>query len=261
MGTNNGVRLGSVFGIPIILDNSFFISAVLITIYLGLSIFPDRIHPAPSTVTVWGLAVIAGIIFFISLLLHEIAHSMMARFYKLPVLSITLFLLGGVSRISKEVDRPHKEFLVAFIGPLTSAGLGLAFIMGHQATGADTRRFSSMLLWLGIVNISLAIFNMIPGFPLDGGRILHSLLWAILRSQSRATRVASRIGQIIGGLMALYGVGSFLNFSIGFDLGPIGGIWRIFICMAIKTGPGTSSCSDKLPSRICFYCAPFDNST
>ncbi len=229
MGKGNGIRLGKLLGIPIILDYSFFISVTLITVLLGSSIFPDRIHPEPSDATVWSLAVVAGLIFFISLLLHELAHSVMARFFGMPVASITLFLLGGVSRINKDSEHPHQEFLIAFVGPLTSALLGLAFIGAYFAVGADERPVAAMLLWLGIVNISLAIFNMIPGFPLDGGRVLRSILWAVLRSQSRATRVAARIGQGFGGLMAIFGLASFLNIEFGADLGPISGIWLLFI--------------------------------
>ena len=229
MGSKNGIRLGKLIGIPIILDYSFFISVTLITVLLGTSIFPDRIHPVPSDATVWSLAVVAGLIFFISLLLHELAHSVMARFFGMPVASITLFLLGGISRINKDSEHPHQEFLIAIVGPLTSALLGLAFIGGYFAAGADQRPIAAMLLWLGIVNISLAIFNMIPGFPLDGGRVLRSILWALLRSQSRATRAAARVGQGFGGLMALVGIAGFLNIDIGADLGPVSGIWLLFI--------------------------------
>lgn len=229
MGSKNGIRLGKLIGIPIILDYSFFISVTLITVLLGTSIFPDRIHPVPSDATVWSLAVVAGLIFFISLLLHELAHSVMARFFGMPVASITLFLLGGISRINKDSEHPHQEFLIAVVGPLTSALLGLAFIGGYFAAGADQRPIAAMLLWLGIVNISLAIFNMIPGFPLDGGRVLRSILWALLRSQSRATRAAARVGQGFGGLMALVGLAGFLNIDIGADLGPVSGIWLLFI--------------------------------
>ena len=132
MRTGHGFRVGRLFGIPIILDVSFFISLALITVLLGTRIFPDMIDPDPSDSTLWGLAAAAAPIFFLSLLLHELAHSVVARAYGLRVRSITLFILGGVSEIESDSTRPSQEFLIAIVGPLTSAVLGGAFL-GHYA--------------------------------------------------------------------------------------------------------------------------------
>lgn len=226
--SGNGIRLGKIAGIPIILDVTFFISFVLITALLGTRIFPRMIDPDPSAATLWALAIAAGVIFFVSLLLHELAHSLVARLYGMEVASITLFLLGGVSQIREESERPSQEFVIAFVGPLTSALLGGLFL-GLYATfvGRDAP-LTALLGWLGFVNLVLAAFNMLPGFPLDGGRVLRALLWALTKSRARATRWSSRVGQAVGILLALYGLASFLNLGLG-EQTSVGGLWLVFI--------------------------------
>ncbi len=229
MRSGNGIRLGTVAGIPIVLDFSFFISLVLITVLLGTRVFPNMVEPEPSDATAWGLAAVAAVIFFTSLLLHELAHSVVARMYGMHVANITLFLLGGVSQITQDSKRPSQEFLIAFVGPLTSAILGGAFIGLYVAVGGGDTPLAALLAWLAIVNIALALFNMIPGFPLDGGRVFRALLWALTGSRSRATRWSSRVGQGVGGLLAIYGLISFLNIDIGLETGGVGGIWLVFV--------------------------------
>ena len=216
-------------GIPIILDFSFLISFTLITVILGTSILPDMIDPDPSDTTTWALAVVAGIIFFISLLLHELAHSLLAMRYGMEVASITLFLLGGVSQIKQEADRASQEFWIAFVGPLTSALLGAGFLGAFfLATGRDSA-IAAVVGWLGIVNLALAAFNLLPGFPLDGGRVFRSVIWGLTGSRTRATRWAARVGRAFGGLLAGVGVLSVLQIDIGLQTGGWGGIWLILI--------------------------------
>ena len=226
--SGNGIRLGKIAGIPIILDFTFFISFVLITALLGTRIFPSMIDPDPSAGTLWALAVAAGVIFFVSLLLHELAHSLVARLYGMEVASITLFLLGGVSQIREEAERPSQEFAIAFVGPLTSALLGGLFLGLYEAFVGRDAPLTALLGWLGFVNLVLAAFNMIPGFPLDGGRVLRALLWALTKSRARATRWSSRVGQAVGILLALYGLASFLNLGLG-EQTSVGGLWLVFI--------------------------------
>ena len=229
MRSGTGFRIARVRGIPIILDVTFLISFALITVILGTNILPDMIEPDPSATTTWTLAVVAGVIFFLSLLLHELAHSLLAMGYGMQVSSITLFLLGGVSQIKQEADRASQEFLIAIVGPLTSAILGAGFLgVFFLATGQDSA-IAAVVGWLGIVNLALAAFNMLPGFPLDGGRVFRSVIWGLTGSRTRATRWAARVGQGFGGLLAGVGVLLVLRINIGLESGGLGGIWMILI--------------------------------
>lgn len=229
MRMHGGVNLGRVAGIPIILDYSLFISLALFVVILATDVFPDTVRPEPSEATVWTLAVISGICFFASILLHELAHSLVARLYGLPVHNITLFALGGVSQIGRESSKASQEFLIAVVGPLTSALLGGLFVAAHLALGAGDSPVEAALLWLGFANVALAVFNMVPGFPLDGGRVFRSLVWALTRSRVRATRWAARLGQGIGAAIAGVGLLSFLDVNIGFEIGRFAGLWWIFL--------------------------------
>lgn len=229
MRTHSGVSLGRVAGIPIILDYSLFISLALFVVILATDVFPDTVRPEPSEATVWTLALLSGICFFASILLHELAHSLVARLYGLPVHNITLFALGGVSQIGRESSKASQEFLIAVAGPLTSAILGGLFVAAYLALGAGDSPVEAALLWLGFANLALAVFNMVPGFPLDGGRVFRSLVWALTRSRVRATRWAARLGQGIGATIAGVGLLSFLDVNIGFEIGRFAGLWWIFL--------------------------------
>lgn len=229
MRMRGGVSLGRVAGIPIILDYSLFITLALFVVILATDVFPDTVRPEPSAATVWTLAVISGVCFFASILLHELAHSLVARLYGFPVLNITLFALGGVSQIGRESSKASQEFFIAVVGPLTSAVLGGLFVAAYLALGAGHSPVEAALLWLGFANLALAVFNMVPGFPLDGGRVFRSLMWALTRSRARATRWAARLGQGIGAAIAGVGLLSFLDFNIGFEIGRFTGIWWIFL--------------------------------
>lgn len=222
-----GVRLGRIAGIPIILDLSFFVILALFIVLLGTDILPRMIDPEPSRFTLWLLAVVSALVFFMSLLLHELAHSFMARLYGLHVRNITLFLLGGVSQITQESPRAGQEFLIAIVGPLTSAALGGIFLGLFFLTGTGETAPAAMLSWLGIINLALAVFNMIPGFPMDGGRVLRALLWALTGSRARATRWAARLGQLIG--LSLVAVGLLGLVGVEIVGSGFGAIWPLFI--------------------------------
>ncbi len=225
-----GVRIARIIGIPIILDFSFFISLALFTVILGTQVFPDVIDPEPSKVTAWALSVVTAILFFTSILLHELAHSIVARLYGIPVRSITLFILGGVSQIAQESTRASQEFLIAVVGPLTSAVLGLALLGVWWAMGEGNGPLDVALEWLGFINIVLAIFNMIPGYPLDGGRVVRSALWAITRSRFRATIGAARLGQAVALALAGFGLLNFVGVEeIGLERSAFRGLWLILI--------------------------------
>jgi Zn-dependent protease/CBS domain-containing protein len=237
----SGFHLVRIFGININIDWSWIFIFVLVTWNLGV-VF-GNVHPGWGAVFQWGIALLAALLFFASVLAHELAHSLTARTQGIPVRRITLFLFGGVSNIEKEPPSPQAEFLITIVGPLTSIILGALFIAaGILTTGplnlslnpatilAGLSPASTVLLWLGQINILLGIFNLIPGFPLDGGRLLRSILWAITDNLRRATRWASWVGQGIAWLMI--GLGIAMAFGVSIPIlgtGLISGLWLAFI--------------------------------
>jgi len=239
----SGFKVGTLFGISIHVDWSWILIFLLITWNLAGAVFPS-LHPDWSVGMNIALGVAASVLFFISILLHELAHSLVAKARGLPVRRITLFFFGGVSNIEREPPSPSTEFLMAIVGPLTSLLLGFGFIwLGRQnIPEMDTALsspmqllrnldpLSTMLLWLGPINILLGLFNLIPGFPLDGGRVLRSILWAITKDFRRATRWATTIGQGVGWLMILAGVAMIFGASVPvFGSGTLNGMWLAFI--------------------------------
>ena len=234
----SGLHLFSLFGIEIRLDWSVLIIFALIVYSLGAGLFPQW-HPDWSASTAWLTALAAGVIFFASLLAHEMSHSLMARRYGIRVPRITLFLFGGMAEIEAEARTPKEEFNIAVVGPLMSLALGVMFTfiatsaMG-SATMAELRedpatamaRLSPIItacVWLGSVNIMLAVFNMVPGFPLDGGRVFRALVWWMTGDPVRATRLASNAGRGVG--WVIIGLG-FWNI---FALKNLGGLWLVLI--------------------------------
>jgi Zn-dependent protease len=240
-----GVRIGRIFGIAIHIDWSWLLIVLLIT--WNLSTAFGQLHPEWGIGLRWGVALSAALLFFASVLAHELAHSLTARAQGMPVHSITLFMFGGVSNIQRHPPSPSAEFVMSIVGPLTSIALGVIFALlaGLSAGGsllgiargtdagaavAQLSPLSTLLLWLGPVNILVGIFNMIPGFPLDGGRVLRSILWAVTDDLRRATRWASWIGQAIAWLMITAGIAMVFGVRIPFfGEGLINGLWLAFI--------------------------------
>ena len=220
------IKLGRILGVEIGLHYSWFIIAFLITFSLAAQF---RLNNADwSDGLRWGLATITAVLFFAAILAHELAHTVVAKARGLPVRSITLFALGGVSQIEKEPADPKTEFWMGIIGPITSFVIGLICLAITVALGWRPPEFprqplTAMLMWLGYINIGLAIFNMIPGFPLDGGRVLRGIVWWITGDAKRATTIAARIGQVIAFGMIIYGVMQFFG-GAGFN-----GLWIAFI--------------------------------
>lgn len=239
----DGFRLGRLFGIELHVDWSLLLIFFLIT--WNLSSGFASIHSDWGALLTWGTAVLAAILFFGSVLVHELAHSLVARSQGLPVRRITLFLFGGVSNIQREPPSPISEFLIAIVGPISSILLGAAFIAvsgvsaqtlmpGAGQTNMDVLRglgpLSTLLLWLGPINIVLGIFNLVPGFPLDGGRIVRSILWALTDNLRRATRLASYLGQGVAWLMIGSGFAMVFGIRIPFfGTGLVSGLWLAFI--------------------------------
>lgn len=219
----NGFRLGRVFGIEIDISYSWFFIFALITVLLTFGIFPQN-FPEHSPLINLILGLFTSALFFGSLLFHELTHSLIANLNKIPIKRITLFVFGGVSQMSDEPSDPYSELKMAVAGPLSSMFLaGLFYLIFFLLSSAGlSSPYWAAFAWLWQINLLLAIFNLAPGFPLDGGRVFRSILWMTLHDMERATNIASKAGQ--GFAFLLVGLG-FL-FFIG---GNIGGIWLILI--------------------------------
>jgi Zn-dependent protease/predicted transcriptional regulator len=217
-----GWRVGRIAGVEIRIDQSWALIALLVTYSLYLQ-FSDRYRELRTGGAV-ALAIGAALLFFGSVLTHEMAHALMSRRRKIPVRGITLFIFGGATHAKVESRGPADEFLISVVGPLTSLALGAVFLLVALAAGTFLpEAISGALAYLGGVNIVLAVFNLLPGFPLDGGRVLRSAVWRATNSLSRATRVASISGQIVGFLLVAVGVMFLLQGNVG------NAIWLAFI--------------------------------
>ena len=223
---NSNVKLGRISGIEIGLHYSWFIIAALIVFSLGEHF--RLVNPNWGAGEIWIAALFTAVLFFVTLLLHELAHSLVAQSRGLKVRAITLFALGGVSQIQDDATDAKTEFWVAIAGPIASliigfSCLGIALGLGWQRSTEPHTAAIGVLVWLGYINIALAFFNMIPGFPLDGGRVLRSLVWAITKNADRSTRIAARVGQVVAFLFILDGIWRYFS-GAGF-----GGLWIAFI--------------------------------
>jgi len=221
------ITLGKVFGIQIGLHYSWFLIAFLIFTSLTSEFHATNANWSESAITAVALA--TALLFFVSLLLHELAHSLVATSNRLRVREITLFALGGVSQIEQNPLSAKVEFWLAFVGPLTSAVLGalcltvVALIRNYAGLDATTSPWLAMLQWLGYINLSLAVFNLVPGYPLDGGRVLRALIWWQTGDADRSTRVAAKVGQVVAFAFIAVGIVRFFSGS------GIGGLWISFI--------------------------------
>ncbi len=197
-----GLRIGRILGIPIYVHASWMIIFVLITMSLAMQFTQE--HPQWTSTQHWAVGVATSLLFFASVLFHELAHSMVARIYKIRVVSITLFVFGGVARIGREPAKAIQEFNIAIAGPLASLFLAFGFysltqfFLYAQMTGA-------LAVWLWQTNAALALFNLLPGFPLDGGRIFRAIVWGVTKDFARATKVAGMSGKIVAYGMIVFG--------------------------------------------------------
>lgn len=233
------MRLFSIIGTEVRLDPSVTIIFALIVFSLGSSVFPGW-HPDWSPALVWSTALVAGVLFFASLLAHELAHAAVAIRHDIAVPRITLFILGGIAETAQEPAHARDEFLIAVAGPLMSLAIGLAcgllggamitdetvakgLAEGDAAALAQLTPAGTILLWLGSINIVLGLFNLIPGFPMDGGRVFRAAIWALTGDQLKATRWASIGGRTFGWALMGLGVLSLLRGQ------PFAGIWYLLI--------------------------------
>jgi Zn-dependent protease/CBS domain-containing protein len=215
------LRIGKIFGIEISIHFSWLIIFVLLTWSASLW-FTTFFQGWPVT-TLWVTSVIASLLFFLSVLVHELAHSVVARARGLPVKNITLFVFGGVSNIEKEPGSAGVEFQMAVVGPLTSLVIGGLSYLLFLLLGKNTSPLAAILAYLGFTNLLLGVFNLLPGFPMDGGRVLRSIIWKINGNLRKATRAASIVGEVLAYLFILAGIWLFF----GGDW--VGGIWLGFI--------------------------------
>ncbi|MHB1162069.1 MAG: site-2 protease family protein [Chloroflexota bacterium] len=218
------IAAGRLFGIRIGLSPSWFVIFALVTWSLGAAYFPAQ-HPVWPAATHWTMAIGGSLLFFGSVLAHELAHSVVALRNGIPVVRITLFIFGGLAQIGREASTPRVEAAIAVAGPAASLALAILFGLAHLIVGAASPPAASLSLWLAMVNGSLALFNLIPGFPLDGGRLLRAGLWSITGDHGAATRLASWAGQGVGLLLVFYGV--YATFGLGGSL--MAGIWPVMV--------------------------------
>lgn len=215
------INLGRIWGIPIGLNVSWFLIFGLVTWSLATGYFPQE-YPQLNSLAHWSLGFVTSILFFLSVLAHELGHAWVALRNKLPVRGITLFIFGGVAQLGDEPRSPGAEFRIAIAGPLVSLALAI-FFQGLWLLDRQIALLAAPSLYLARINWLLALFNMIPGFPLDGGRVLRAIVWRLTGSYQRATRIASTGGQLVA--FGFIGLGIFSMFNGGL----MNGLWLIFI--------------------------------
>lgn len=220
-----GLRIGRFFGIPIHLHPTWFVVFVLVIVALWNQLAANQ--PGLSPLWRGAAAAVTALLVFASILMHEIGHCVLALRHGVHVRSIVLFVFGGVAWMENPAPSPRAEFQIALAGPAVSAALGALFALLTLAFEPATLGHATFL-WLSVINVAVAVFNLLPGYPLDGGRVLRALLWAVGRDPARATRTAARVGQVIAyGLVAL---GALLAFR-----DPFQGIWLAFIGWFVLT--------------------------
>ncbi len=227
------LRLGRIAGFDIYIHFSWLIILILLTVSLALGWFPSLFR-GWSLVEYWVVGFISAILLFVAVLLHELAHSLVARARGLTVRSITLFIFGGVSDLEQEPQSPGIEFQMAFVGPLVSIVIGIIALLISLPLRGTNSPVEAVLDYLFITNILLGIFNLLPGFPLDGGRVLRSIVWRITGSLGRATHIASLVGRIMAFIFILVGIYLFFRGDV------LDGIWLGFIGWFLLTSAQTA---------------------
>lgn len=245
---SGSILVARILGIDIRIHLSWFIVFGIILLSLTDSVFPSM-FPYWSDEKTLVVSAITALLFFSSVVAHELAHSVVARLFKMKVTSITLFLLGGVANLAEEPPSAKAEFLMAGAGPLTSLligglGIGLASLGGLLLGGVPSLEpVVAVAGYLGYINVALAAFNLVPGFPLDGGRLLRSAIWAWRKDRAKATRFAARGGQLVAGLLVLYAAWSFTR------SGPIG-LWYVLIAYFLYNAASGALQQERLGAMI-----------
>ncbi len=241
------IKLGRIFGVEIGLHYSWIVIALLIVFSLA-GHFRET-NPQWGDGVVLITAVMTGVLFFATIIAHELAHSVVAKSRGLPVKSITLFALGGVAQIEKEAADAKTEFWIAIVGPITSFVIGAVLLALSLATGwapMETAKTPvlAMMVWLGYINVALGLFNLIPGFPLDGGRVLRAIVWWVTKDAVRSTRIAARTGQAVALFFIVTGVYRLFG-GAGFA-----GLWMAIIGWFLLDAAGASYAQVEVSERL-----------
>jgi len=230
----NGFNLGRLFGIQFRLHYTWFIVFALVVVSLSARYFPAA-YPGWSQLAYWVIGIITSLLFFTSVVAHELAHSLVAMVNDIPVKSITLFIFGGVAQIAREATKASDELKMAVAGPACSLVIGGLFGLLWLFTRDAVEPVAAVAFWLAQINCLLAVFNLIPGFPLDGGRVFRSLLWRFTDDYYRSTRIATRVGRGVGYLFIVGGV------AVIFLLGEwLSGLWLAFIGWFLESAASAS---------------------
>ena len=216
----NSWHIGRIFGIPLRVHISWFLVFALVA-WQGRSYFPYVLPQFPSW-EYWTMGIVAALLLFASVLVHELGHCLVALRYRIPIAQITLFIFGGMAQIRREAPTPKAEFLIAIAGPIVSVGVGVGFWLFAVLPGAPPE-VTAVSEHLRNINLMLAIFNLVPGYPLDGGRVLRAALWAWSKNFHKATRQAARAGQGFAVLLMLFGAWDMVAGLA------IGGVWFLLI--------------------------------
>jgi Zn-dependent protease/predicted transcriptional regulator len=215
-----GLKITTILGIPIYVDTSWVFVFALITYTIGEQF--AQMHPQWTGAQHWTLGILTSLLFFSSVIFHELAHSVVAQHYKIRVISITLFLFGGLARIERDPSKAIQEFNIAIAGPLASGFLAGTFY-SLRLLFPYSQMAGALGTWLGSTNLMLALFNLLPGFPLDGGRIFRAIVWGATKNFAKATRIAGASGKLIAYVMILGGAWGVFHENIQL------GLWTAFI--------------------------------
>jgi len=214
-------RVGKIFGIDINIDSSWLVIFILFSWVLSATYFPQKFHDWPRGLY-WFIGVITSLLIFASVLVHELAHSLVALKQGEKVRGITLFLLGGVAQITEEPKKPLREFTMALVGPMASLLIAFLFLILSFILRGISEPLWASASYLAMINTVLAVFNLFPGFPMDGGRVLRSIIWKVTGNLKKATKIASKIGQGFAFFLIFVGILQILRANFL-------GLWLIFI--------------------------------
>ena len=214
-------RIGKIFGIDIKVDSSWLIIFILLSWVLSVTYFPQKFQDWPRPLY-WFIGIITCLLLFASVLIHELAHSLVALKQGEKVRSITLFLLGGVAQITEEPKKPLREFTMALVGPIASLSVAFLFLIFSFILRGISEPLQASASYLATINTVLALFNLFPGFPMDGGRVLRSIIWKVTGNLKKATQIASRIGQGFAFFLIFVGILQIFRANLF-------GLWLIFI--------------------------------
>lgn len=240
--SHHGIPIGRLFGISIDLDYSWFLIVGLLTWMLAANYYPVE-FAGWTAGEYWAMGFVTAVMLFVSVLIHELAHSLVAQHLGLSVPRITLYLFGGVSQIAAEPPDAGAEFWIAVVGPVVSFALA-AFCWELEPLLAASQPLLALAKYLALLNLILAIFNLIPGFPLDGGRVFRAIVWRVTRNYHRATITAGISGRFFGFLLIFFGVWRALTGNL------VGGIWIAFIGWFLESAAGSQLQQEALKNLL-----------